>query len=131
MDVRNEWIADIKTLLVSGGNDAVTLKETWLLLVYTLAAVAALIAYIAGARLRPAVRTVVALLIFLVPAVGLTAWVFVLGDRAPPDAVSVEFENAAAPCVTEEMLREGKASEDEIRQFQKNEAEASAAAACG
>lgn len=98
---------------------------------YMLAAVAALIAYIAGARLRPVTRAVVALLVFLIPAVGLTAFVLVLGDRAPREAVSFDFENAVAPCVTEEMLREGNTSEDEIRQFEKSEAEESDAAACG
>ena len=98
---------------------------------YTFAAVAALIAYHVGARLKPVTRAVVALLVFMIPAVSLTALVLVLGDGAPREAVSVDFENAVAPCVTEEMLREGNASEDVISQFEKSEAEASDAAACG
>lgn len=55
------------------------------------AALAAVIAYLAAARLRPMMRIVIALLVFVVPCAGLTAWVAAIGDKAPPDAVSVGF----------------------------------------
>ena len=42
-----------------------------------------------------------------------------------------EFENASASCVTEEMLREANASEDDIKQFRRDEAEANHRATCG
>jgi hypothetical protein len=56
-----------------------------------LVAVAAVIAYALAARLRPRARIAIALLVFVVPCVGVTAFVFAVGDKAPPDAVTVIF----------------------------------------
>jgi hypothetical protein len=62
-----------------------------LIALYMLAALAAIIAYLLAARFRPMTRMAIALLVFVVPCAGLTALVFAVGDKAPPDAVAVTF----------------------------------------
>jgi hypothetical protein len=56
------------------------------------AALAAVIAYLVTARLKPMTRIVIALLVLVVPCAGLTALVVAVGDKAPPDAVAVTFQ---------------------------------------
>jgi hypothetical protein len=45
-------------------------------------------------------------------------------DAAQPQPSARDLENATAPCVTEDLLREANASEEDIRQFKKDEAKA-------
>lgn len=61
-----------------------------MILVYLSAAMAALAVYAVTARLGVITRVVVALLVFVIPSVSATVWVFMIGDRAPPDAVTVQ-----------------------------------------
>ena len=62
--------------------------------IHLVAVFAALIAYAAAARLGTAKRTVIALLVFLIPTVA-AWWGFMNMDKPPPDAVNVHFEDAA------------------------------------
>lgn len=52
-----------------------------MIFVYLLAAVAALIVYALTSRLGVTARIVVALLIFIIPSVSATVWVFMIGDK--------------------------------------------------
>jgi hypothetical protein len=60
-----------------------------MILFYLLAAVAALIGYAVTFRLGVPIRIMIALLIFIIPSVSLTILVFIVGDKAPPDAITV------------------------------------------
>ena len=62
--------------------------------IHLVALVAALIAYAAAARLGAVKRTVIALLVFLIPSMA-AWWGFMNMDKPPPDAVNVHFEDAA------------------------------------
>ena len=64
-----------------------------MILVYLLAAVAALVVYAVTARLGIVARVVIALLVFTIPSVAATVWVYMIGDKAPPDAVTVQPKN--------------------------------------
>ena len=59
-----------------------------------------------------------------------------IGGCSSPDVQNVDAPNSedvVSACVTEEVLREANASEEEIRQFREDEAKAKAAgeATCG
>ncbi len=58
-------------------------------LVYLISAVAALIVYGLTSRFGFTARVVITLLVFAVPSVTATVWVFMVGDKAPSDAVIV------------------------------------------
>lgn len=60
-----------------------------MILLYLIAAALGAIAYMCAARLGRRARVAIAMLAFLVPAIGVTAWIAMIGDRAPPDAVTV------------------------------------------
>ena len=59
-------------------------------LIYLLAAILALAVYALTSKLGIITRVVIALLIFLIPAVLATVWIFMIGDKASPDAVTVQ-----------------------------------------
>lgn len=61
-----------------------------MMLVYLLAAVLALALYSVTARLGIVARAAIALLVFTIPSVAATVWVYVIGDKAPPDAEIVQ-----------------------------------------
>lgn len=60
-----------------------------MIVVFLLAAVAALVVYSFGSRFGFSTRTVIALLVFLIPSVSATLWVYMAGDKASPDALTV------------------------------------------
>ena len=62
-----------------------------MILLYLIAAALGAIAYMRAARLGRRARVVIAMLAFLVPAIGITASFAIIGDRAPPDAVTVHL----------------------------------------
>ena len=62
-----------------------------MILLYLVAAALAALAYICAARFRGRTRVLIALLVFLIPSVGVTALVVMVGDRASPDAVTVHL----------------------------------------
>lgn len=64
-----------------------------MILLVLASAVAALIAYALTKRLSAAKRTWLALLVFLAPPIAVVATVIAVGDRAPPDAVTVDLGN--------------------------------------
>ena len=64
-----------------------------MILIYLLAAAAALAVYALTSRLGVGARVLLALLVFLIPTVSATAWVIIKGDKAPPDAVTVYPSN--------------------------------------
>lgn len=68
-----------------------------MILVYLLAAVAALIVYAFTSRLDMSIRVVIALLVFAIPVVSITLLVVKTGDKAPPDAVTVHQSNETLP----------------------------------
>lgn len=60
-----------------------------MILVYLLAAVAALIVYALTSRFGITVRIVIALLVFAIPSISVTVWVSIVGDNASPEAITV------------------------------------------
>lgn len=60
-----------------------------MIMLYLLAALAALVAYVVTARLRHLTRLSIALLVFVVPSATITVLVLAVGDKAPADAVTV------------------------------------------
>lgn len=63
---------------------------------YLLAAAAGLTVYACGARFGKAARIGLAFVVFLVPAVSLTLWILVTGDKWQPGAMTVLVTNMAA-----------------------------------
>jgi len=61
-----------------------------MILIYLVSAIAAIIAYLFTAKLNKISRIAIVLLIFGVPSVLTTAFVFFIGDKAPPNAVTVQ-----------------------------------------
>jgi cytochrome bd-type quinol oxidase subunit 1 len=61
-----------------------------MIVLYLVFAGIALVVFACTSRMRRNLRMLTALLIFLIPSVGLTGWVVAVGDRAPPDAVTVQ-----------------------------------------
>jgi hypothetical protein len=61
-------------------------------MIYLFAAIAAVVVYLLAARSRRTIRIAIALAVFVVPSAALTAWVFAVGDKAPPDAVTVRSQ---------------------------------------
>lgn len=68
-----------------------------MILIYLLAAAAALAVYALMSRLGVGARVLLAFLVFLIPAVSITVWVVIKGDKAPPDAVTVYPSNENPP----------------------------------
>jgi uncharacterized membrane protein len=66
-----------------------------MIFVYLLAAVVALFVYAATSRLGAGARVALALVVFAVPAVSVTLWVVIRGDKAPPGAVTVNPNDKA------------------------------------
>lgn len=64
-----------------------------MILIYLFAAAAAIIAYFHITQLGMSARIGIALLIFGLPSVLVTLWMIMIGDKAPPDAVTVKQEN--------------------------------------
>jgi hypothetical protein len=62
-----------------------------MLAIYLIFAAIALIAFACTSRVRRSRRIIITLLVFLVPSLGVTAWIVAVGDRAPPDAVTVHL----------------------------------------
>lgn len=58
-------------------------------ILYLLAAVAALIAYALTARFGISTRLLIAAAVFAIPAISVTVWVVVVGDKAAPGSVTV------------------------------------------
>ena len=57
-------------------------------------AVLATIIYLITWRMRRGRRLALATAIFVIPIIALIAWIVTVGDRAPPDSVTVQFPNA-------------------------------------
>ena len=53
----------------------------------------ALVVYICTPWMRPRPRLMTAVLVFLIPAVAATAWLVIVGDRAPPDSANVDLND--------------------------------------
>lgn len=60
-----------------------------MILVYLVAAALAVATYVFTPGLTLPWRLVIALSVFLIPSLCATAWILRVGDKAPPDAVSV------------------------------------------
>jgi uncharacterized membrane protein len=58
---------------------------------YLVAALVGLLSYVVAARFERKTRAAIALAVFLIPSVLMTAWVLKVGDQAEPDTVNVEF----------------------------------------
>lgn len=72
-----------------------------MILAYLIAAIAGLAVYSLAFRLDAGYRVMLALLVFAVSSVIITVWVVVVGDRAPPDAVTVTPDGKLAPASEE------------------------------
>jgi len=62
-----------------------------LITLYVFAALAGAIAYFVAARLKVGTRIAIALMVFFVPCAVLTALVMAAGDKASPDAITVNL----------------------------------------
>lgn len=60
-----------------------------MIFVYLLAVVAALIVYASTYRLGHYTRMLIAIIVFIIPSVSVTVWIYMVGDKAPLDAVTV------------------------------------------
>jgi cytochrome c oxidase subunit IV len=56
-------------------------------------AIAAAVVYLAAWRMSKRRRLALVLAIFVIPSVALVAWIVIVGGRAPPDAVNVQFSS--------------------------------------
>lgn len=54
-----------------------------------------IIAYFLMAKFGLPIRIVLALAIFLIPSIALTVWIVRIGDKAPPDAITIIPEQNA------------------------------------
>ena len=68
-----------------------------MILVYLLAFVAALIVFALTYQLGILARVLIALLVFAIPAALVTVWIIRVGDKAPPDAVTVSPKGEKLP----------------------------------
>ena len=72
-----------------------------MILAYLMAALAGVAVYLLTFRLHAGYRVMLTLLVFAVPSVIITVWVMAVGDRAPPDAVTVTPDGKVAPASEE------------------------------